>query len=235
MKVVGQELPRVEILEKVTGQSIFGADVHTSPPVLCGKILYSPQAHARIKKIDATKAERHPGVKAVITAKDLPVVRYGNFVADEEYFARDKVRYVGDRVAAVAALDDETAEDALGLIEVEYEPLPILTDALEAMRENAPLIHEEFAKYRVAPGVEGRQGNICTHKRIVQGDTWSRVLARLTGSLSTVFMCPWCTRPTWNPMRSSPGSMLRAKRRFGFPPKRSSRCVQSFRKSCECP
>ena len=89
MKVVGQGLPRVEILEKVTGESVFGADVRLAAPILIGKILGSPHAHARIKSIDARKAERLPGVKAVVTAQDLPPVKYGRFVRDEEYPYRE--------------------------------------------------------------------------------------------------------------------------------------------------
>jgi len=170
MKVIGQGLPRVEILEKVTGESVFGADVRLSSPLLFGKILGSPHAHARIKSIDTTKAERLPGVKAVVTAQDLPAVRYGRFVRDEEYFARTKVRLVGDRIAAVAALDEETAEEALRLIKVDYEVLRPVTDALEAMREGAPLIHEEYDRYHAISMMEGRKGNICYHKKTVQGD-----------------------------------------------------------------
>ena len=171
MKVIGQGLPRVEILEKVTGESVFGADVRLSSPLLFGKILGSPHAHARIKSIDTTKAERLPGVKAVVTAQDLPAVRYGRFVRDEEYFARTKVRLVGDRIAAVAALDEETAEEALRLIKVDYEVLPPVTDALEAMREGAPLIHDEYDRYQAISMMEGRKGNVCYHKKTVQGDT----------------------------------------------------------------
>ena len=170
MKVIGQGLPRVEILEKVTGQSVFGADVRLSSPLLFGKILGSPHAHARIKSIDTTKAERLPGVKAVVTAQDLPAVRYGRFVRDEEYFARTKVRLVGDRIAAVAALDEETAEEALRLIKVDYEVLRPVTDALEAMRDGAPLIHDEYDRYHAISMMEGRKGNICYHKKTVQGD-----------------------------------------------------------------
>ena len=171
MKVVGQGLPRVEILEKVTGESVFGADVRLAAPILIGKILGSPHAHARIKSIDARKAERLPGVKAVVTAQDLPPVKYGRFVRDEEYFAHKKVRLVGDKIAAVAAIDEETAEEALKLIKVEYEVLPHFTDGVEAMREGAALIHEEYDQYQALSMVEGRKGNICYHKQTVQGDT----------------------------------------------------------------
>ncbi|MBI4523836.1 MAG: xanthine dehydrogenase family protein molybdopterin-binding subunit [Deltaproteobacteria bacterium] len=170
MKVVGQELPRVEMLEKVTGQSVFGADVRLASPILVGKILGSPHPHARIKNINTSKAERLPGVKAVVTARDLPAVKFGRFISDEEYFARDKARLVGDRIAAVAAIDEETAEEALRLISVDYELLPEVTDCVEAMREGAPLIHEEYEQYKAASMAQGRKGNICYYKQNVQGD-----------------------------------------------------------------
>lgn len=170
MKVVGQELPRVEILEKVTGQSVFGADVRLASPLLVGKILGSPHAHARIKNIDTRKAEKLPGVKAVVTARDFPPVKFGRFIQDEEYFARTKVRLVGDKVAAVAAVDEETAEEALRLIKVDYEVLPPVIDGLEAMRADAPLIHEDCERYGAAGIVQGRKGNILYHKQSLHGD-----------------------------------------------------------------
>ena len=170
MRVVGQELPRVEILEKVTGQSVFGADVSPGGRVLFGKMVLSPHAHARITAIRTERAERLPGVKAVVTAADLPAVRYGKFVSDEEYFATTKARYAGDRIAAVAAVDEETAEEAARLIEVDYEVLPSVTSGLEAMAPDAPLIHEGHADYWAQPGVEDRRGNVCNHKQILRGD-----------------------------------------------------------------
>ncbi|MFQ5852259.1 MAG: xanthine dehydrogenase family protein molybdopterin-binding subunit, partial [Candidatus Binatia bacterium] len=171
MKIVGQGLPRVEILEKVTGQSVFGADVRLPGPFLFGKVLRSPHAHARIKRIDTGRAGRLAGVKAVVTAQDFPKIRYGRFVKDEEYLASTKVRAVGDKIAAVAAVDEETAEEALGLIKVDYELLAPLTDPLEAMREGAPLIHEDYSEYQAMPMVTDRKGNVCFHKQILQGDT----------------------------------------------------------------
>ena len=170
MKVVGQEYPRVEILEKVTGESVFGADVRLASPLLVGKILGSPHAHARIKNIDTRKAEKLPGVKAVVTARDFPPVKFGRFIQDEAYFARTKVRLVGDKVAAVAAVDEETAEEALRLIKVDYEVLPAVIDGLEAMREDAPLIHEDCERYWAAGLVQGRKGNILYHKQSLHGD-----------------------------------------------------------------
>ncbi len=170
MKVVGQELPRVEVLEKVTGQSLFGADVRLGSPFLFGKVLRSPHAHARIKNIDTKRAERLKGVKAVVTARDLPKVLYGRFISDEEYFTSTKVRTVGDKIAAVAAVDEATAEEALELIKVDYEVLPSMTDPLEAMREGAPLIHENYEEYKALPMVKGRKGNVCLHKQTIIGD-----------------------------------------------------------------
>jgi hypothetical protein len=134
MKVVGQELPRVEILEKVTGQSVFGADVRLASPLLVGKILGSPHAHARIKNIDTRKAERLPGVKAVVTARDLPPVRFGRFIQDEEYFAR-AVRLVGTK-CRVAAVDGKRRRSTTAH-QVDYEVLPPVIDGLEAMRKRA--------------------------------------------------------------------------------------------------
>jgi len=167
---VGKRIPRYEIREKVTGRSIFGADVKVPGKVLWGKMLRSPHPHARILRIDTRRAEKLPGVKAVVTAKDLPFVRYGAFVKDETYFAIDKVRYVGDRMAAVAAIDEETAEEALDLIEVEYEVLPPVLDAVEAMKEGAPLVHEDFARYEKTPPIPNPKGNVIAHIHLEQGD-----------------------------------------------------------------
>jgi 4-hydroxybenzoyl-CoA reductase subunit alpha len=114
-----------------------------------GKILTSPHAHAFIRRIDASKARALPGVLAVLTGADVPDRCYGVSPAreDEHVLAKERVRYVGDEVAAVAAFDEETAERALRLIEVEYEPLPAVFDPEEAMAEGAPLIHPENARF----------------------------------------------------------------------------------------
>jgi len=170
MKVVGQGHPRVEILEKVTGQSVFGADVRLSRPFLFGKVLRSPHGHARIKRIDISRAERLKGIRAIVTAQDFPRVRYGRFIKDEEYLTSTKVRTAGDKIAAVAAIDEETAEEALDLIKVDYEVLPALTHPLEAMREDAPLIHENYEEYSALPMMTGRKGNIACQRQIVHGD-----------------------------------------------------------------
>jgi xanthine dehydrogenase molybdenum-binding subunit len=115
--------------------------------MLHGKILYSRYAHARIKSINTEKAKKLPGVRAVITGYDIPDVRVG-FLGDQTVLKRDVVRQFRDEVAAVAAVTPEIAEEALGLIEVEYEPLPAIFDPVEAMKPDAPLIHETDARGR---------------------------------------------------------------------------------------
>src|SRR3989337_2317756 len=129
-KVLGKIVKRVDAWDKVTGKALFGDDKY-GPGMLCGKILYSPYAHARIVALDTGKAEKLPGVKAVVTAADAPAKPYGWLISDEWIFARDKVRYKGDRVAAVAAERDDIVEEALALIQVEYEPLADVFDPEE--------------------------------------------------------------------------------------------------------
>jgi 4-hydroxybenzoyl-CoA reductase subunit alpha len=114
--------------------------------MLHGAILQSPLAHARILHIDTSKAKKLPGLKAVVTAREAGLVKYGVSPAryDETLFAYDKVRYVGDEIAAVAAVDLATAQEAMSLIKVDYEELPAVFDMFEAMKEGAPLVHDEF-------------------------------------------------------------------------------------------
>ena len=141
--VVGKSLPRVDAYEKVSGRAKYVDDM-VLPDMLFGKILRSPHAHARILNIDISKAKKLPGVKAIITGKDILPKKYGSDpqFADQYALCIDKVRYIGDAVASVAAIDEETAEEALSLIEVEYEILPAVFDPQEAMKPGAPLIHE---------------------------------------------------------------------------------------------
>ncbi len=145
--VIGKSVPKIDGRAKVTGQAKYTGDLKL-PNLLVGKILTSPHAHARIISIDTTEAEKLPGVKAVITHKDVPTLKYGISPArwDESIFCSDKVRFVGDKVAAVAALDDETVYKALKLIKVDYEVLPAVFDPEEAIKEGAPQIHDEYAR-----------------------------------------------------------------------------------------
>ncbi len=145
--VIGKSVPKIDGRVKVTGQAKYTGDLKF-PNMLVGKILTSPHPHARILHIDTTEAERLPGVKAVITHKDVPPLKYGISPArwDENIFCIDKVRFVGDKVAAVAAVDDETVYKALKLIKVDYEVLPAVFDPIEAMAEGAPQIHDEYPR-----------------------------------------------------------------------------------------
>jgi CO/xanthine dehydrogenase Mo-binding subunit len=145
-RVIGTPVERVDGPEMLSGQALYGPDVRL-PGMLRGKILRSPIPHGKILRVAIEKAKNLPGVKAVISAKDVPHKRYGYAIEDEHIFAIDKVRYVGEPIAAVAAVDEETAEQALSLIEVEYDELPAVFDAEEAVRDGAPLVHEELGKY----------------------------------------------------------------------------------------
>lgn len=143
--VIGKSVPRIDGREKVTGAAKYTGDLKF-PNMLYGKILTSPHAHARIISIDTSEAEKLPGVKAVITHKDVPDLKYGISPArwDENIFCIDKVRFVGDKVAAVACIDEKTCYEAMKLIKVEYEVLPAVLDFLTAMDEGQPQVHDEY-------------------------------------------------------------------------------------------
>ena len=148
--LIGASVPHIEGTEKVAGQTIFAADVDL-PGMLWGKILRSPHPHARIRSIDASAARLVPGVKAVVTGQDAVGYYMGKVLRDLPVLCWDRVRYIGDRVAAVAAESLEAAEEALQLIEVDYEVLPAVFDPLEAMRPDAPLLHDDIEAYEGAP------------------------------------------------------------------------------------
>jgi CO/xanthine dehydrogenase Mo-binding subunit len=140
--VIGTAVQRVDAVEKVTGKSAFVGDVRI-PRMLHGAVVRSPHAHARIVSVDTTLAERLPGVHAVVTGADTARIKWGAFRPDLYPLALDRVRYVGDEVAAVAAADPETARRAAELIRVEYEVLPAVLSLDEALAEGAPLVHDD--------------------------------------------------------------------------------------------
>ena len=144
-EVLNTRAPRVDAVVKATGRAQYAADLN-HPGQLYGAILQSPYAHARILNIDTSKALRLPGVKAVITAADVGLIKYGVSPAryDETLFAHEKVRYVGDEIAAVAAIDAATAREALKLIKVDYEELPAVLTIEEALAEGAPQLHDDY-------------------------------------------------------------------------------------------
>ncbi|MBC8465496.1 molybdopterin-dependent oxidoreductase, partial [bacterium] len=150
-KILNSRAPRVDAVDKVTGKAIYTDDMKLPGMLRCA-ILHSPLAHARIRSIDTSKTLKLPGVKAVITGKEAGSVKYGVSPAryDENILALDKVRYVGDEVAAVAAIDLDTAVEAVSLIEVDYEELPSVLDGFRAMDEGMPQIQDKFSKNKCA-------------------------------------------------------------------------------------
>ena len=143
--VIGKRHIRKDVPEKATGSAKYTADI-AFPDMLEGAVLCSPLAHARILNIDTSQAKQLPGVKAVITAKDTGDILWGHSPAryDETTLAVDKVRHVGDQIAAVAAIDEQTAKEALELIKVDYEELPAVFDPIDALAEGAPVIHDRY-------------------------------------------------------------------------------------------
>ncbi len=175
MRVVGKRVPRLDAMKLALGKPAYTDDFIPSD-VLHGKILYSPHAHARIKRIDASKARALPGVRAVLTWQDIQPVRFTTAGQShplpsplDTLVLDSKVRFVGDRVAAVAADTPEIAEQALALIEVEYEVLPAIIEIEDALKTDAPVIHDE-ADCSGFEGVFLPQKNIAAHFVAEAGD-----------------------------------------------------------------
>jgi CO/xanthine dehydrogenase Mo-binding subunit len=180
LKVIGKRLPRVDAKERVTGQAIYPADFEL-PGMVYAKLLRSPLAHARILSIDTTRAATLQGVLAVITAADFPGVPLGATIPMGETgydmwmvaqlnMARDKVHWVGQPVAAVAAVDAHVAQAAMALIDVDYEPLAAALDIAAAMAPNAPVLHEHVFTRGVEPRPRGAS-NVCSRVEIARGET----------------------------------------------------------------
>ena len=168
LSYVGKSFRRKDGPDKVTGKAVYAQDVKL-PNTLIGRILRSPHPHARIVRIDTSRARALPGVKAVITVEDTKGIKHGfvetpRYPPDQEVLARGKVVHVGEEIAAVAAVDQLTAQRALELIEIEYEVLPAGFDPEEAMRPGAPEIHRSHPKY------EGPHANIGGNTETAWGD-----------------------------------------------------------------
>src|SRR2546426_2443416 len=149
-RIVGKPIGRIDGVEKVSGEARYSGDVSV-PGLIWGKALRSPLPHARIVRIDTSRAKALPGVLAVLTAQDLPNILVGRRMFDMPLLARDRVRFIGEKVAVVAAPDPDIAEEALALIDVEYEDLPAVFDPIEAIQADAPILHENPAAYEGAP------------------------------------------------------------------------------------
>jgi CO/xanthine dehydrogenase Mo-binding subunit len=176
--VIGTRPVRPDGVDKVTGRAVYGADV-SLPGMLVGKVLRSPYAHARLRGIDTSAAERLPGVRAVMTAADLPDPQKGMADVGEasasfrdlsrNVLAREKVLYHGHAVAAVAAESSAVAEQALALIKVDYEPLTPVMSLAEAMRDDAPLLHEDQRTNELGT-LSDQASNVASHARFLKGD-----------------------------------------------------------------
>lgn len=164
MSVVGQAVTRIDAVGKVTGETLYPGDINL-PNQAYMKILFANRSHAIIKKLDTTKAEQYPGVLAVFTAKDVPNNEYGLIMPDQPVLCgpgstkpfAERVRFIGDQVALVIAETEHIAAEALFLIEIEYEDLPIVTDPLKAMQDGSVLLHPDkgsniFGRYRIRKG-----------------------------------------------------------------------------------
>ncbi|HET7030047.1 MAG TPA: xanthine dehydrogenase family protein molybdopterin-binding subunit [Candidatus Limnocylindrales bacterium] len=172
---IGEAVPRRDGLAKVTGAATYAVDV-TVPGMAHARILRSPYPHARIRSIDATAARAHPGVLAVVSAEDLGDVHlvYGHAVADHPLIAVDVVRFAGEPVVGVVAEDSVSAEEALRLVSVDYEPLPFVRSTEEALADDAPILHPKPGEQRAHRGFDEdivrTHPNVCSSSRQAWGD-----------------------------------------------------------------
>jgi CO/xanthine dehydrogenase Mo-binding subunit len=168
--LIGKSFPRIDGFEKATGSATYTDDMKL-PGMLHAAMLLSPHAHAKIVKIDVSRAARLAGVKAILTGRDLPY-RVGLYMVDKPVLADGKVRYFGEPVAAVAATSEEIARQATDLIEVEYEPLEPVLDARGALEPGSPLVHELLHTYDCIKGVfcPIADSNVANHFKLRKGD-----------------------------------------------------------------
>src|SRR5262245_41202359 len=178
-KVIGTRPIRHDGLDKVTGRAQYGADIQLAA-LLHGRVLRSPHAHDRIKKIDVSAAAKVPGVEAIVTSADLPepgdrIAELGEGAVNLRHLssnclAHDKVLYKGQAVAAIAASSAHVAEEALALIKVDYEPLPPVIDVRKAMEPNAQLLHEKLVTESLGGNGNAKPSNIAKHVQFKIGD-----------------------------------------------------------------
>ncbi|MDP6559139.1 MAG: molybdopterin-dependent oxidoreductase [Candidatus Binatia bacterium] len=195
--VVGQSVFRKDANQKVTGQALHVDNIEM-PGLLHVAVLRSPFPHAKINSIDKSRAEALDGVAAVMTGADINAMPgvdpyYGPAFRDQPILAIDRVRHVGEPVAAVAAMDRRRAEDAIELIEVDYEPLPAVLDVLEAAKSSSPIIHEKVRPSRafadLAHMETGGKSNICYHFKLRKGDV-ERAFAQADRVFEDTFSSP---------------------------------------------
>lgn len=185
---VGAAVPRVDGVEKVTGAALYTADLKF-PRMLHAHVLRSPHPHARVLGLRIDKALKVPGVRAIVSGRDFPL-HTGVYLKDQTVFATDRVRFVGDPVAAVAAETPAAAREAAALIEVDYEPLPPIFDVLQGLEDGAPLVHPDLGRYECVPFVTPQAGtNVCNHLKVRKGD-YEAALARCAHVFENTFRVP---------------------------------------------
>lgn len=186
--VVGHAPLRVDGLEKVTGAALYTADLKF-PRLLYAHVVRSPHAHAIVHGVNLEKARAVPGVRAVVCGRDFPL-HTGIYLKDQTIFATDRVRFVGDPVAAVAAETPEAALEAANLIEVDYQPLPAVFDVLDGIEHGAPLVHPDLGKYAVESWISPKPGtNICNHLKVRKGD-YQAALSKCRHVIENTFRVP---------------------------------------------
>lgn len=183
--LIGKSVLRTDGLDKVTGSAVFVDDIQFGPNLLHSRLVRSLYSHALIKNIDIKEALELPGVRTIVTGKDL-TARLGLYLIDRPIFATDRVRYYGEPVAGVVAISEEIAVKAAKLIKIDYEVLPAVYDPVEAVQPDAPLLHPDLADYTVADFIFPEPGtNISEHFKIRKGDVdsvWEQCAAILEGT-----------------------------------------------------
>jgi len=169
-KYIGKNVIRIDALEKISGAAIYADDIDFGPNLLYAEIIASTQAHALIKDIDITAALQHPGVYKVFTGKDFPY-KFGLYMKDRYVFAQDRVRFVGEQIAAVVARTPQAAKQAAKLVKVSYEPLPAVLDQMQALEQDATLLHPDLDSYPHVPWFFPKGGtNIAHWRKTRKGD-----------------------------------------------------------------
>ena len=197
LSVVGQSVYRKDASPKITGRALHVGNIEM-PGMLHVAVLRSPYPHARILRIDKSRAEKLAGVAAVLTGAEIAEMpgvdaHFGPAFRDQPILCVEKACYVGDPVVAVAAADRRTAEDALEIIDVEYEPLPAVSDVLEAVKPASPLVHEQHRAAKafadLAHVKAGQRSNICYHFKLRLGDV-DRAFAEADRIFEDTFSSP---------------------------------------------
>ena len=165
---VGSRMVRTDAAEKVTGRAVYAEDIRL-PRMIYGVVIRSPHAHAKILSIDTSEAEKLPGVKTVVTGRDVEMGYYGIDLQDQQMFALEKARFVGEPVAAVAATTPDIAREAASKVKVEYEELPGVFDPEQAISSSAPLVHDDVNAYE-HNWESDRKGNLCFQAWVGEGD-----------------------------------------------------------------